>query len=230
MTSTEHSERAAEALGLSFADLGLLERALTHPSWSEEHGGGHYERLEFLGDSVLGLIVSEHLHQTFPELAEGDLSRMKSALVRTRALSDAARELGIGQFIRLGRGAAQDREGERPSVLEAVFEAIVGAVYLDSGVETARSFALGVLLETVDLRELAVEADDPKTQLQHLVQARGLGLPLYRSTGHDGPPHGRTFHVEVLLASEVVGSGSGPSKQAAGQAAAAAALAVLADD
>jgi ribonuclease-3 len=227
MTSAERIDQAARALGLAFCDPSLLERALTHPSWSEEHGGGDYERLEFLGDSVLGLVTAEYLHQTFPDASEGELSRMRSGLVRTRALAEAARRLRVGEFVLLGRGAAQDREGERPSVLEAVFEAIVGAVYLDGGLEAARAFALAALLVHVDLDVLAGETEDPKSRLQHVAQARGLDLPVYRPTGQEGPPHGRTFHVEVLLGGEVAGAGSGLSKRAAAQAAAADALSSL---
>lgn len=227
MTSPGHTDPAAEALGLSFADPSLLTAALTHPSWTTEHGGEDYQRLEFLGDAVLALIVSERLFATFPDLPVGDLTRMRISVVRGGALARGARAVGLAPLIRLGKGAARGRDHERLSVLEAVMESVIGAVYLDGGLAAARAFVERALAVMLDPRTLLEQVSDAKSRLQEHTQAHDLGLPCYRSTGHEGPDHEPTFFVEVLLGEEVVGRGSGPSKQAAGQAAAADALAAL---
>lgn len=218
---------SAKKLGLTFRDPELLARALTHPSWSEEHGGGDYERLEFLGDSVLGLVVAEYLHERFPESPEGELSRMKSALVRTRSLASAARSLGVAAHIRVGRGAEQGGERERASVLEAVFEALVAAIYLDGGADAARAFIIRALGEQLESANLLEDFGDAKGELQELTQGRGLALPAYRITGREGPVHAPCFAAEVEVDGVVAGQGSGRSKQAAEQAAAAQALNTL---
>ena len=209
------------------ADETLFVRALTHPSWSAENGGDDYERLEFLGDSVLGLVVAEHLHQAFPDRPEGDLTRMRTSVVRGGALAEAARDLGLAGLVRLGKGAARAEEGDRSSVLEAVFEALVGAVYLDSGLDAARRFVLGALSERLEESALVDAVTDAKTRLQELTQGEGRGLPSYRVVSEAGPPHHRTFEVEAVLGDRVLGRGSGASKQAASQAAAAEALETL---
>jgi len=223
--SDEALETAQERLGVRFADPALLRRALTHPSWSLEQGGLDYERLEFLGDSVLGFIVADHLHETFTDLAEGDLTVMKIALVSGRTLAAVGASLGLQETVRLGRGAARD--GVRDSVLEAVFEAVVGAVYLDAGLETTREFVLRALGDRMDPAALTASAADPKSQLQEYTQGLGLGLPVYRITGHVGPAHARRFAAEVVVADRVLGTGEGHSKQTAQQAAARDALDAL---
>jgi ribonuclease III len=223
--SAESLEALQCRLGTAFADAGLLLRAVTHPSWALEQGGQDYERLEFLGDSVLGFVVAEYLHATFPELAEGELTRMKIALVSGPALAETGRELGLADAARLGRGAA--REGIKPSVLEAMFEAIVGAVYLDAGVDVAREFVLRALGSRLDPAALVAGVSDPKSTLQEYTQARGLGLPAYRITGNEGPAHDPRFFAEVEVGERVVGRGDGTSKQSAEQAAAEAALETL---
>jgi ribonuclease-3 len=227
MTPSEHVDQAAEALGLEFADPALLAAALTHPSWAAEHGGDDYQRLEFLGDAVLGMIVSEAVFEAFPDVAEGDLTRMRISVVRSGALARAARAMGIGPLIRVGVGAARGRDQERASVLEAVMESVVGAVYVDGGLEAARAFVKRALAVMLDPSVLVEQVSDAKSRLQEHTQAHGLGLPRYVASGHEGPEHERTFFVEVLLGEEVVGSGSGHSKQSAAQAAAADALAAL---
>lgn len=214
-----------ERLGVTFADEALLDRALTHPSWAQENGGTDYERLEFLGDSVLGFIIAGHLHEAFPDLPEGPLTRMKTALVSGNVLADAGRELGLDSALRLGKGAA--RESVRDSVVEASFEAVVGALYLDAGLDVTRAFALRALGDRMDPETLLAVTADPKTALQELSQSRGLGLPAYRIVAEDGPPHERVFTSEVSFDGEVRGSGQGVSKQAAERAAAASALEAL---
>lgn len=214
-----------ERLGVTFADPALLQRALTHPSWAEEYGGPHYERLEFLGDSVLGFIVADHLHGRFPDRPEGDLTCMKRALVAGTTLAAVGRELGLDIAVRMGRGAS--RGTVRDSIVEACFEAVVGAVYLDSGLEAARGLVSRALGERTDPDTLSSVENDPKSALQELTQARGLGLPRYRIVSSEGPAHEPRFVAEVALGDEPVASGEGTSKQAAEREAALAALARL---
>jgi ribonuclease-3 len=229
MATSEHTQRAAKTLGLHLADPSLLERALTHPSLAAERGGDDYERLEFLGDSVLGLVVAQHVYDAFPALPEGDLSRMKVSVVRGGALARAARALGVGSLVLLGRGAEAGGERDRDSVLENAMEAIIGAIFVDAGFDAARSFVERVLAERLAADGLLDEVDDPKTRLQEVAQARGLGLPAYRVSAQEGPPHERVFRIEVVVDGEVLGAGSGGSKRAAAQVAAAVALQRLGD-
>jgi ribonuclease III len=220
--SDEALKDVQERLGVTFADPALLRRALTHPSWSLENGGEDYERLEFLGDSVLGFIVADHLHAAFPTRSEGELTRMKVALIAGTTLSPVARELGLGEALLLGRGATRD--GRRDSVLEAAFEAVVGAVFLDRGLPAARDLVIRALGDRMDADTLLSLSVDPKTELQELTQARGLGLPSYRIVASDGPAHEPRFTAEVSVGDTALASGEGTSKQAAQQAAAREAL------
>jgi len=205
----------AARTGLTFADPCLLELALTHPSYARESGGADYERLEFLGDSVLGLVVAERLFRLHGDAAEGDLTRMKVAAVRGRALAAAAAEMELGAALAMGRGADRSGDRERASVLEAAFEALVGAIYLDQGLESARAFAVGHLGDLLGADALETAGDDPKTLLQQATQAAGRGLPVYRITAQSGPDHDRRFTAEVEVADDVAGTGDGLSKQAA---------------
>jgi ribonuclease-3 len=212
----------AARTGLAFRDPSLLQLALTHPSHVEGVSGGGYQRLEFLGDSVVGLVVADSLYRSHPDRPEGDLSRMKVEIVRSRALATAAGEMGLGSALVMGRGAEGARD--KPSVLEAAFEALVGAIYLDQGIEAARGFVAAHLE-----RQLCAAAldEDPKSQLQEVTQADGLGRPVYRITGQMGPDHDRRFSAEVMVGERVTGRGEGLSKQAAEKDAAREALAVL---
>ncbi|MDY0340702.1 MAG: ribonuclease III [Coriobacteriia bacterium] len=220
--------RAEELLGYRFSDDRLLAEALTHPSYAAEHGGMEsYDRLEFLGDAVLGFIVADRMFRTFPEEPEGDLTKRKHSIVSGAALSPVATALGVGDLLRLGRGADAAGERERPSVLENALEALVGAVYLDGGLEPAREFVAG--FETALPTQHASAAADAKSLLQQWTQADSGSLPVYRVVAAEGPPHARTFTVEVSIDERVTGTGTGPSKQAAEKAAAAQALAVLED-
>lgn len=227
--SSARSERSdgdevAKRLGLTFDDTALLARAVTHPSWAAEHGGPHYERLEFLGDSVLGFIVADLLHEQYPDRAEGDLTRMKIALVRGETLTDLALEFGLDRVVRLGRGAERSGDRVRPSVLEAVFEAVVGAVYLDGGIEGAREFVRCAMGSRVAEAAHTGRTGDPKTLLQEYTQAAGMGLPSYEIVQVSGPDQERTFTAEVSVEGRLRGRGSGRSKQAAQASAAARAM------
>ena len=224
-------EALEQALGYRFQNPKLLKTALTHTSYvkgeNRQAHGSHNERLEFLGDAVLELVVSQHLFLTHEDRQEGELTRMRANLVRESALFQAAKALGIPQAILLGPGEERTGGREKPSIVSDALEAVIGALYLDGGFEAA----LPLVMEHVirPLAEQAMESDrkDYKTQLQELVQKRRLGAIQYELTGAEGPEHQRIFHMEVLIAGIPMGSGSGSSKQAAGQSAAQAALKTL---
>lgn len=218
-------DRLEQTIGHRFADRALLEMALTHPSWAAEHlGAGDYERLEFLGDAVLGMIVAERLFSTFPETAEGELTKRKIAAVSGNRLARAARELPIAEAILVGHG--EEASGrEKDSILENVAEALIGAAYLDGGLDAARAVVDRLLGDVACLAE--APPPDPKSALQELTQAHGLGLPSYRVMETSGPPHARRFVVEVAVAGEPLASGTGSSKRAAEKAAAHSAIDVL---
>jgi len=214
-----------QRLGIELADRDTLGFALTHPSFSSEQGGEDYERLEFLGDAVIAYSIASHLYVAFPDLPEGDLTRMKVALISGKTLAQVARDLGFADAIRVGKGAARD--ATRDSVLENAFEAVVGAISLELGIAPARDFVLRVLGDRLDPRTLLATTSDAKNLLQELAQKRGLGLPSYEITAEEGPAHLRQFTAAVRVDGALVGEGVGGSKQAAERAAAAAGLETL---
>ncbi|MHB1016364.1 MAG: ribonuclease III [Coriobacteriia bacterium] len=219
-------DRAELVLGYRFTDEELLAAALTHPSYAAEHAGAEaYDRLEFLGDAVLGFIVADDMFRAFPDEPEGDLTRRKHSVVSGAALAPAAVALGIGELLRLGRGAAAAGERTRPSVLENALEALVGAIYLDGGLDAARGFVACFRAAIPTQRPSA--AGDVKSLLQQRTQASAGSLPEYRIVQSEGPPHARTFFAEVWVRDVRMGSGAGVSKQAAEKAAATAALDAL---
>lgn len=221
--------RIAEAealLGYSFADRDLLRTALTHPSYAAEHDAAdNYDRLEFLGDAVLGFIVADHVYAAYPQEPEGELTRRKHFAVSGDALAGAAIALGLTEFVLLGAGAQAAGDRQRASVLENTVEALIGALYLDGGLEVARAFVVRVLAGRLTAAE--VPEVDAKSALQQWSQGSRGVLPSYRIVHATGPVHMRVFTAEVDVAGTVLGSGSGPSKQAAEKAAAAAALEVV---
>ncbi|MGF1664017.1 MAG: ribonuclease III [Kineosporiaceae bacterium] len=205
----------------------LLERALVHRSWSYENGGvPTNERLEFLGDAVLGLVVADALFRRHPDVDEDQLSRMRIAVVSRAALASVGRALGVGEAVRLGRGEEGQGGRDKDSILEDTTEALVGAVYLAHGIDTAREVVLRIADPLLRTAGTAVDADR-KTALQVLAAQRGLPPPRYQTDG-DGPVHERTFTSRVRLGDEVAGTGVGRTKKAAEHAAAAAAVAALA--
>ncbi len=211
-------------LGHRFRDPALLELALTHRS----HGSRHNERLEFLGDSVLGLVVTEALYERFPELPEGRLSRMRASLVRRETLAEVARALDLGAWLRMGAGELRSGGFSRSSTLADALEAVMGALYLDAGLAPARDFIRRVLGDRLAALDAGTPVKDPKTRLQEWLQKRGLPLPVYRVVEVEGPPHRQTFTVDC----EVSGLAAprrarGSSRRQAEQAAAAEALAAL---
>lgn len=216
-----------ERLGHRFKRPELLALALTHRSYANEQGlPGNSERLEFLGDSVLGALTAEWLFERHPELPEGELSKAKSVLVSEPSLAEHAAALGLGEALRLGVGEERSGGREKPSLLADALEAVFGALWLDGGLEAARR-AVRRFLAGASAAPGSVEDADAKTRLQELVQSRGWERPTYRVVAAEGPDHQKRFEVECLVQDRVAGRGSGRSKKAAEQKAAAAALAEL---
>ena len=209
----------------------MLIQALTHRSYVNETGGADtdsYERLEFLGDVVVRLIVSEELFNRLPDCDEGGLTRRWTALLSQRSLAAAALGVGLAEYVRLGRGfeASGGRNGD--AVLGDVMESVIAAVYRDQGYERARHFVLSVLAEPLEAAcQPDWRPDNPKADLQELLQGRGRPTPVYRVVASSGPSHQPSFDVEVYTGTEALGSGSGSSKNAAEVAAARAALSLL---
>jgi ribonuclease-3 len=217
-----------EHLGYRFHDEALLGTALTHPSYGGDYHCEHYQRLEFLGDAVLELAVSRYLYLERPSLAEGQLSRLRSSLVREETLCEVAKGYGLGALIRLSVGEEKGGGREKPSILADVMESVIAAVYLDGGMDEAFQLvhrALGDRLDDDD-----PDALDAKTRLQEVLQAGGGDAPLYELTGVDGPPHLPVFHMRVVAGDQELGRGSGSSKRQAQQYAARAALKKLSRD
>jgi len=219
------------AIGYRFRDRRLPLEALTHRTYSHEHPGtapDFNERLEFLGDAVLGLVVSEALFRRFPRGDEGMLSRMKAAVVRDRQLALTAGEIGLGRFVRLGRGEEKTGGRTKPSLMADAMEALFAAVYLDGGFEAAAEVIRRLLGPAVDRTARRGGIDDAKTALQEELHRRGLAQPQYRLCSESGPDHAKEFEVEVRVDDVVAGTGRGPNKKEAEKAAAAAALQWLA--
>lgn len=210
-----------ERIGHRFQRAELLEQALTHRSY----GSPHNERLEFLGDGVLGCVVAEALMARFPVLSEGELSRLRASLVREESLAAVAREVGLAGHLRMGQGESANGGADRPSILADALEAVYGAVFLDSGYESARQVVLGTLGAALDGAGEGGVAKDAKTSLQEALQARRHGLPRYQVVATLGAAHHQTFEVECVV--EQLGlrtRGRGISRRAAEQMAAAALL------
>lgn len=216
-----------ERLGLRFGAPSLLEEALTHRSYLNEHpleNPKSNERLEFLGDACLGLVVARHLVSRYPHLPEGDLTLWRAALVRGDTLARVANVLGLGGFLRLGSGEEQRGGRERPSILAATLEAVVGAVYQDRGFAAARGFIMRVLRPEMRRLEREGVPKDVKSALQEVVQAQGRSAPVYRTIGEEGAEGARRFVVEVAVEGVVLGRGEGHRKADAERAAAQEAL------
>jgi ribonuclease-3 len=225
----ETPQMLSQRLGLEINDWLLLSRALTHRSYLNEHPEAleDNERLEFLGDAVLDFLVGAWLYNHFPEMAEGELTRMRSALVHTEQLAEFARNIGLGQAMRLGRGEIQAGGRERSALLCDTFEAIIGAIYLNLGIKAVESFITPFLEKASDEIILNRKNEDPKSRLQEWAQAQGYSTPDYYTIGESGPEHEKIFSVQVSVNGEVYGVGSGHNKQAATKAAAIAALTKL---
>ncbi|MDR0294561.1 MAG: ribonuclease III [Oscillospiraceae bacterium] len=223
--------------GYTFKDPSLLETALTHSSYANERrcecaeqGMGHTrsphnERLEFLGDAVLGFIAAEHLYRQYPDMPEGDLTKLRAGYVCERSLAAAARRLGLGESLRLGRGEKAGGGGARDSILADAFEAVLAAMYLDGGLEPCR----GMVGDGVLNGPPAGPVRDAKSRLQEVLQGQGKQGPLYRTVSESGPEHRKTFIVEAVIDGGAA-RGTGHSKKQAEQDAAGKALATLLKD
>lgn len=230
--SSAHASATAfqQRLGLEFDDLGLLELALTHASVPNENEGDPLtsnERLEFLGDALVGLVVARSLFDRLPEESEGDLTVRRSLAVRTEALERVARELDLGRYLVLGRGEQVNGGAERSRTLASALEAVIGAVLLDRGNEEAMAFARRILANEIDIAASASRLKDPKSLLQEFMQSRSSPLPEYRVTGSVGPPDTPSWTVEVILDDTVVAEGQGRRKLDAERQAASRALDLL---
>jgi ribonuclease-3 len=210
-------------------DEALLSRAVTHRSYAYEAGGiPHNERLEFLGDSVLGLVVTDALYRTHPELSEGQLAKLRAAVVNMRALAEVGRTLGLGDFLLLGRGEESTGGRDKDSILADTLEAVIGAVYSSAGLGAATSLVHALLDPLMSASARLGAGLDWKTSLQELTSLHGLGAPEYRLL-EEGPEHAKTFTAEVLVGDRVRGTGSGRTKKDAEQQAAAQAWTALRD-
>ena len=219
---SESSAELAARLGLTFTNISLLTRALTHRSYLNENSEAleDNERLEFLGDAVLGFVVGAWVYHHCPEMHEGDLTKVRSALVRNEQLAEFARRLNFGRAMRMGRGEAASGGRNRDNLLGSTFEAVIGAIYLDQGVSAVEKF-IEPLLHSANERIIQrAEIYDPKSRLQEWAQAEKLGTPQYIAISSSGPDHAKIFEIEVRIKGAAYGRGKGPSKQVAEQVAA----------
>lgn len=217
-----------QRLGYQFKDQQLLRAALYHSSYANEHrtmGISSNERLEFLGDAVLGFVTAEHLYRKHPDLPEGDLTRIRAALVCEDSLYEVAQSLELGSHLLLGRGEEQGGGRQRPSILADATESVFAAVYLDGGMDAARDLIHRVLLDKEREEQVEERRRDYKTELQELVQRKSDQILRYELTGSSGPDHAKEFSFRVTLNGAEIGQGTGHSKKEAEQAAARSALA-----
>ena len=231
VTKPKQPSSLLKSLALSFRRTALLEQALVHRSYLNEAPEldlESNERMEFLGDAVLGLIISERLYADYPTLSEGHLSQIRALLVRWDTLAQAAERISLGDYLVLGRGEEMSGGRSRPSNLAGALEALIGAAFLDGGVTKARKLVLQLLEPELEQVAAGAVAVDSKSQLQHEVQSRWHEIPKYRLISSVGPDHAKTFTVEVMVRSEVLGRGEGRNKKQAELAAARKALDSLA--
>lgn len=220
-------QKLQENLGYRFSDESLLRGALYHSSYANEHRAENIvsnERLEFLGDAVLGFVSAEFLFSRFPHAPEGELTRIRAALVREESLFEVAQSLQLGECLLLGKGEESGGGRQRPSILADCTEAVFAAVYLDGGMDCVRDLIHRVLLSKGDIEVAEARRRDYKTELQELVQRKPQQVLRYELVGQSGPDHAKVFTVAVKLNGEAIGEGSGHSKKEAEQSAACAAL------
>jgi ribonuclease-3 len=218
-----------DRIGYTFKDFGLLLRAFTHRSYVNEHTEAleDNERLEFLGDAVLDYLVGVWLYHRFPEMNEGELTKLRSALVRTEQLAQFSEQLGLDDMMLLGRGEEEAGGRKRPALLCATFEALVGAMCLDGDIQSVKSFIDPLLYQTAGQILDERKDQDPKSFLQEWAQSQGYGTPIYRLVLAYGPEHEKIFTIEVIINNTVYGIGEGRSKQLAAKSAAINALLAL---
>ena len=222
----DYADYASRVLGVKFKNLEMLVTALTHRSYLNEHrktAQEHNERLEFLGDAVLEMVVTNHLYENYTE-PEGVLTNLRSALVRTESIAEAARKLGVDEYLRLSRGERQSAERAKEQIYANTFEAIVGAIYLDLGYEDAKAFIEKHLLHSLKTILKTGSWIDSKSKLQEEAQQIHGATPSYKVLSEEGPDHEKLFLVGVFIGGKMYGKGEGNSKQIAQQEAAAQAL------
>ena len=212
----------SKSLGVKFNDISLLERALTHRSYLNENRDvdKNNERLEFLGDAVLELIVSDYLYKKYPNRPEGDLTSFRSAIVRTESLADASRELNYGKYLLLAKGEEDSGGRDKDYILANTFEAVLGAIYIDQGYMVCKNLVEKVLITKIDNIVKNRLDIDSKTKIQELVQEKYKQTPVYEVVGEHGPDHDKEFIVVVKVGNKIIGKGKGSSKQRAEEAAA----------
>jgi ribonuclease-3 len=239
MNNESHMDLPVEApnefskrLNLTIKNNLLLTRALTHRSFLNENPEAleDNERLEFLGDAVLDFLVGAWLYNRYPEKAEGELTRLRSALVRTEQLAEFANNIGLGAALRLGKGEASSGGRKRQAILCGGFEALIGALFLDAGMDSVREFIEPMLEPAAESILLTRKHQDPKSTLQEWIQAQGLPPPGYKTLTSTGPEHEKQFEVAVMIDERILGIGSGRSKQLAAKEAARSALVNLGVD
>ncbi len=219
-------KKLEKAIGYTFNDIKKLETALTHSSYSNEQKAKGIpsecnERLEFLGDAILSMITSEYIYKKYPNVPEGDLSKLRAEAVEGDSEKDYSKKIGVGDHLLLGKGEEQSGGRTKKKLLEDAFEAIVAAIYLDGGYEAAKAFVLPFITGKLDGAITDTDSTDYKTKLQILIQKEGPGEHLeYRTVSESGPDHNKTFEVEVKLNSNIIGHGFGPSIKHAEKAAA----------
>ena len=220
-------QQLQQVIHYQFHNITLLEVALTHSSYANEmrHQVRYNERQEFLGDAVLSIIVSDYLFNNYT-VPEGDLTKLRAALVCERSLDVMANKIGLGDYLRLGHGEEMTGGRTRPSIIADAFEALIAAIYLDSGIESAREFVLPFVIEMLE-HEDSLSFKDYKTILQEIIQQNPEEKLVYKLVGEKGPDHDKRFVVEVLLNSNVIGKGQGRSKKTAEQMAAKEALELM---
>ena len=216
-------------LGYTFKNGKLLENALAHSSYANEVRGGvtSNERLEFLGDSVLSIIVSSYIYENFKKMPEGELTRLRSSLVCEKTLCGFSRKLNLGEFLLLGKGERKNGGADRDSILADAFEAVLAAIYLDGGINPARKFVMRFVTEELKSYDVKADFKDYKTLLQEIVQRNPEESVQYYLTGESGPDHDKLFTVEVRLNSNTIGTGTGKSKKDAEEMAAKQALKLM---
>ena len=227
-TRKQQLQSFCQALGVQMHDLELLDMALTHTSYAHEAKQHpkpqHNERIEFLGDSVLSIIVSTYMYNNFPELAEGQLTKLRAYLVCEVSLHEYAKKIHLGDYLKLGKGEDFSGGRERPSILADAFESVLGAIYLDQGLEVARSYLLALMKPEMDYICRHGIFNDYKTRLQEYLQRDGEVDITYKLLGSSGPEHKKVFTSEVIFEGRVIGEGQGRSKKDAEQHAAKQAL------
>ena len=233
MSKSADLERLQKRLGITFKDKSLLEQALVHRSYIHENPDFELpdnERLEFLGDSLLGMVIAEKVYEDFPQLSEGGMTKLRAALVRKETLARLAESLGLGDYIYMGHGEESSGGRAKQSILVGAFEAVIAAILIDQGFDVCRGFVRRTFEGEV-ARVAGERVDiDYKSQLQEAIQAKHKLAPTYRVVGMKGPDHDREFTVEVSVNGAVIGSGRGKSKRQAEMAAAQAALESLSQD